>query len=77
MPSGVRDIIRHRVGLLPDETVQVLRLAAVVGRDFEMDMLARVAGGDEDDVLARVETALRTRLVIEQPETVGRYHFGA
>jgi predicted ATPase len=75
VPGGVRDVIRHRVGLLPAQTVQVLRLAAVVGRDFEMDVLARVVGGDEEDVLAGVETALRAGLVIEQPETVGRYRF--
>jgi DNA-binding SARP family transcriptional activator/predicted ATPase len=75
VPGGVRDVIRHRVGLLPEDTAQVLKLAAVVGRDFEMDVLARVVGGDEEDVLARVETALRAGLVIEQPETVGRCRF--
>jgi DNA-binding SARP family transcriptional activator/predicted ATPase len=75
VPGGVRDIIMHRVGMLPERTGQVLRLAAVVGRDFEMDVLSHVAGGDEDDMLDRVETALRSGLVIEQPETVGRYHF--
>jgi DNA-binding SARP family transcriptional activator len=75
VPGGIRDVIRHRVGLLPEDTASVLRLAAVVGRDFEMDVLARVVGGDEDDVLARVETALRAGLVIEQPETVGRCRF--
>lgn len=75
VPGGVRDVILHRVGLLPEGTGQVLRLAAVVGRDFEMDVLARVANGDEEHLLDRVETALRSGLVVEQPETVGRYHF--
>jgi DNA-binding SARP family transcriptional activator len=75
VPGGIRDVIRHRVGLLPKDTAQVLRLAAVVGRDFDMDVLAQVVGGDEDDVLARVETALRAGLVIDQPEMVGRCRF--
>nr|WP_238455406.1 hypothetical protein [Micromonospora sp. ATA51] len=46
VPAGVRDVIRHRLGQLPEATRTVLRQAAVIGRDVDPEVLAAVAGED-------------------------------
>ena len=48
MPQGVRDVIARRVARLPEHAGQVLRVAALIGRDFEFDAArarGRLAGG--------------------------------
>lgn len=75
IPSGVRDVIRLRLARLPDETVALLRLAAVAGRDFDLDVVAAAAGVDEDTALERVEASLLIGLVVEQADVLGRYRF--
>ncbi|MGW4649900.1 BTAD domain-containing putative transcriptional regulator [Kitasatospora sp. NPDC004289] len=39
VPQGVGDVLRRRFDRLPPETLEVLRLAAVVGREAEVDVL--------------------------------------
>lgn len=75
LPSGVRDVIRHRVALLPDEAAPVLTLAAVMGREFELRALAATAGREDEEILPAVEAAVRPGLVVEAPEVVGRCRF--
>lgn len=43
VPDGVRDVLRRRLSLLPDDAVEVLRLAAVIGRDIDIEVLERTA----------------------------------
>ena len=39
VPEGVRDVLRRRLARLPEPVVAVLRLAAVAGREAEVDVL--------------------------------------
>ncbi|MEV4663882.1 BTAD domain-containing putative transcriptional regulator [Micromonospora echinofusca] len=57
VPTGVRDVIRHRLTRLPDEVRTLLRQAAVLGRDLDPDLLAAVAG-DTPSVLDGLDLAL-------------------
>ena len=41
VPDGVRDVLRRRLRLLPQGIVEILRLAAVIGRDVDIEILAR------------------------------------
>src|SRR6185295_12283898 len=43
VPEGVRDVLRRRLARLPQSAVSVLRLAAVVGREAEVDVLVAAA----------------------------------
>jgi DNA-binding SARP family transcriptional activator len=65
-PTGVGEVLTRRLARLPDETVALLRTAAVVGRAFDTPTLAAAAGVDEDDVLDLVEPALVAGLVREE-----------
>ncbi len=68
----VQEIIIERIERLPDEALDVLQLAAVIGRDFSLDLLesASAAGnnGDLDDPLDGLETLLRRKFLLERPD---------
>ncbi|MFE2149749.1 BTAD domain-containing putative transcriptional regulator [Streptomyces lavendulae] len=65
VPEGVRDVLRRRLGRLPDAAVSVLRLAAVAGRESWVDVLVEAADADEDAVLAALEAGLLAGLLVE------------
>ncbi|MFJ8041924.1 BTAD domain-containing putative transcriptional regulator [Kitasatospora sp. NPDC096147] len=44
VPQGVADVLRRRFDRLPPATLEVLRLAAVVGREAEVDILLAATG---------------------------------
>ncbi|MGW6707391.1 BTAD domain-containing putative transcriptional regulator [Streptomyces sp. NPDC054956] len=65
VPEGVRDVLRRRLGRLPDAVVSVLRLAAVAGRESSVEVLVESADADEDSVLGALEAGLLAGLLIE------------
>ncbi len=68
VPRTVGDVIRRRLARLPAETVALLGVAAVVGRDVELGMLARAAEREIDVVLDALDPALVHRLLVEVPD---------
>jgi DNA-binding SARP family transcriptional activator len=64
VPAGVRDVLRHRVAGLPAASRTHLRQAAVQGIDVDLDVLIRLAGGEES-VLDTVEAALLAGFLVE------------
>jgi DNA-binding SARP family transcriptional activator len=64
-PTAVQEVLTRRVDRLPDETAQVLRVASVLGRRFDLGLLAAVSDVDEDDLLDLVEPAQTAGLVRE------------
>ncbi|MDQ3777807.1 MAG: AAA family ATPase, partial [Actinomycetota bacterium] len=74
IPLGVRDVVRRRLLAVPAETRQLLELAAVVGRDFEFDLLVRAAHADRPGTLRLLEPALALGLV-ESGAELASYRF--
>ena len=70
IPEGLRDVIGKRMTRLSAQCNQVLAIAAVVGRDFRLDVLQRVAGVAEEELFAALEEA-RGVGVIEERAAVG------
>ncbi|HEV3496732.1 MAG TPA: BTAD domain-containing putative transcriptional regulator, partial [Actinomycetes bacterium] len=68
VPATVGDVIRRRLARLPHPTIELLGVAAVVGRDVEMNLLARAADRTFDQVLDGLEPAVVHRLLVEVPE---------
>ncbi|TMQ91352.1 ATPase, partial [Actinomadura soli] len=64
VPAGVGDVLRRRIARLPAPVQDVLRDAAVVGRDADLRVLADLAG-NEDTVIDAVEAGLDGGLVTE------------
>jgi DNA-binding SARP family transcriptional activator/tetratricopeptide (TPR) repeat protein len=75
LPEDVRDLISRRLERLGSESLEWLRVAAVIGRDFDSALLEQVLGFDEDRFLAALEEALDAGLVAESPARAGRYTF--
>lgn len=75
IPAGVRDVLRQRLAQLPEQTNAVLLVAAVAGREFDLDIVVAATGLDDDLALDAVEAALLSGLVVEDAETVGRFRF--
>lgn len=73
VPDGIRDVLRMRVGRLPEPTQQALAAASVVGRDFEAGVVARATGRDVPDVLDELDLAVTSGLV--GVDIAGRYRF--
>ncbi|MFI7419473.1 BTAD domain-containing putative transcriptional regulator [Nonomuraea sp. NPDC049684] len=65
LPPGVRDLIRRRITRLPATAQTVLRNAAVVGRDADVDVLIALHDGDEDTVFDGLEAGVMTGLLAE------------
>lgn len=75
VPSGVRDVVRRRIALLPEGTVQLLQVAAVVGRDVDLDLLVKAVGDDLDAVLDGIDPAVVHRLLAPVPDRQSTFRF--
>jgi class 3 adenylate cyclase/tetratricopeptide (TPR) repeat protein len=74
LPSSVRDVVGRRVERLGDEALRVLTLASVIGRDFDVDLLALLADVDEDELLDHLDAGVTAALLAES-DIAGRYRF--
>jgi tetratricopeptide (TPR) repeat protein len=75
VPRAVQQVIRRRLGRLPDETNRMLALAAVAGYDFDLRVVASAAGTDVESALDSIDLAVARGVVVEDRGAVGRFHF--
>jgi predicted ATPase len=77
IPDTLRDAILERFTPLPAETQNVLRYAAVIGQDFEFDLLLHVTGSEDADLVGALRASIDAQLVVERPdeERTDRYSF--
>ena len=74
LPVSVREVVGHRVARLGAESERLLTLASVIGRDFEVALLASVTGTDEDTVIDACDAAVAAA-VLRATEDPERYTF--
>ncbi|MDP1821260.1 MAG: AAA family ATPase [Acidimicrobiales bacterium] len=65
VPEGVRDVVGRRLTRLSEVANEVLSVAAVVGRDFDVDVVLGLVQSTEDATLDALDEAVRARLVEE------------
>ena len=76
IPEGVREVIGRRLNQLSARCNEVLTVASVIGREFELRQLDKLSDDLTEDMLLDVlEEALDARVIEEIPTTVGRYQF--
>ena len=75
LPNSVREVISARVGRLGAQPGRVLSMAAVIGRDFDFDLLDAVTDLGQEEVLDVLDAATGAALVRELPDVPGRYSF--
>jgi serine/threonine protein kinase/tetratricopeptide (TPR) repeat protein len=76
IPEGLRDVIGRRLSRLSPDCNRVLAVAAVIGRDFDLETLKAVAEMPEEQLVAALEESVRVAVLEEQsrPGAV-RYRF--
>jgi predicted ATPase len=75
IPQSVRDVIVRRVSHLSTESNRLLVLASVLGREFAPDVLARLGGVSDDELLEWLDEAIAARVVSDVPGSPGRLRF--
>jgi eukaryotic-like serine/threonine-protein kinase len=75
IPQSVREVIGRRLRHLSPECNELLTLASVLGREFDLDALARVSAFERGAVLELLDEAIGARVVSEVPGAIGRMRF--
>jgi predicted ATPase/class 3 adenylate cyclase len=74
LPVSIREVVGRRVARLGPETERVLALAAVIGRDFDLALLAPAVDLDEDTLIDVCDRSVAAA-VLTEAEVAGRYTF--
>ncbi|HEX2484166.1 MAG TPA: AAA family ATPase, partial [Myxococcota bacterium] len=75
LPQSVRDAVGRRLDALGPSCNEILRAAAVLGRELELRVLARVVEHGREELLARLAEACAAGVLVEIPGGLGRYAF--
>ena len=75
LPESVREVIRARVVRLGSAAERALCIGAVIGRDFDYDLLVRASGVSEEDLLDILDACTESALVRESANASGQYSF--
>ncbi|HXX47687.1 MAG TPA: AAA family ATPase, partial [Myxococcota bacterium] len=68
IPLAVKDVIARRLARLSAETRELLGVAAVIGRDFPLDVLERASGLSREGIAQRLAEAERAREIRPHPD---------
>jgi adenylate cyclase len=63
VPESLRIVLERRLQRISEGAREVLRAAAIIGRHFELDVLAAVADVDDDALIAALDEAEQSRLI--------------
>jgi class 3 adenylate cyclase/tetratricopeptide (TPR) repeat protein len=75
LPQSVREVVGRRVERLGPDARTALSAAAVIGRDFDLDLLVAVVELPEARLLDLLEEAVAASLLQESSERAGRFTF--
>jgi tetratricopeptide (TPR) repeat protein len=68
IPQGVQVAVESRLTKLPEEVQDTLRLAAILGREFDYEVLVKASEFDEETIIDAIEAADRAQMVQEGRE---------
>jgi len=72
LPAGVSETVQARVSRLDDDARQALQVAAVLGREFDLNLLGATWKQGEEATLNALDALLRRRLIDEGSGVLGR-----
>ncbi len=75
LPESVREVIEHRIDRLGEQAREVLTVAAVIGRSFDVALLTALVEIPESRLLDQLEAAVGATLLHESTDQVGRFTF--
>ena len=68
IPASVRDTVQVRTARLSPQALRSMRIAAVIGQRFELDLLQRVADARRPDLFRSLEELVAAQLIDERPD---------
>lgn len=75
LPDSVREVVGARITRLGKDCGRMLGIAAIIGRDFDFDLLSRATAIEEEQLIDLLDQACEAGLIRELSNTAGRYHF--
>jgi len=75
LPQSIRDVVGQRIARLGEELVKALTAAAVIGREFDLALVATITDGDEDELLDHFEAAVAAGVLAEVLDGDERFRF--
>jgi tetratricopeptide (TPR) repeat protein len=75
VPERIVEALRGRFDRLPPRTRDVLAIAAVIGRQFELPLLRELSGLGEGELAGLLDPAIERKIIAPFPRTLGAYHF--
>jgi DNA-binding SARP family transcriptional activator len=75
IPQSARDAIARRLTYVSQECGRLLVLASVLGREFALDVLARLGGVPYEQLFDTLDEAIGARIVSDVPGASGRLRF--
>lgn len=75
VPAPVREVVLRRISRLPETAAGLLSVAAVAGRDFDIEVVAEAASAEIETALEVLDTAVEAGLVTEDQERLGWFRF--
>jgi DNA-binding CsgD family transcriptional regulator len=74
-PESVREVVSERLTRLAPTTSDLLELAAAAGEEFQFDLLARGSSLEEHRLIASLDEATRSGIIVELPGRRLAYRF--
>jgi DNA-binding CsgD family transcriptional regulator len=74
LPASLRTLILRQLATLPSETVELLRVASILGPSFSLVDLATVLGRPSSELVPRLQEALRAGVLGEVGEQLAFHH---
>ena len=75
VPDGVSDVILRRLGRVDEVTRNALTAAALIGREFDLNVVRELLAIPAEAVIDAMEEAMVAGLVVEVPDAVDRFSF--
>lgn len=75
LPESVKEVLGQWVSRLSSKTQRLLGMASVIGQQFDVALLAKVAGQSDDEVLDGLDEAMIAALVVEVVGEQDRFAF--
>ena len=75
IPTTIQQAVAHRVARLGSQAVALLTAGAVLGPEFDLELAAEIEGLPLDPALRALEHAVHGGLILEVPDTPGRFTF--
>jgi DNA-binding SARP family transcriptional activator len=75
VPVPVREVVLRRIARLPRTAAEVLSVAAIAGRHFDIEVVAAAASVEIEAALEGLDAAVAAGLIVEDQQRLGWFRF--